>query len=108
MHNRCTRVSIKAIQKQQQPLTKPSQLNHWEYLLTGNPFEQITDAEHSANPGDIVVSPEVWYEAGDMFEGVSIPNTNCHLLKTQTAPQIPFPLEKPYHLWLEHGQTMVR
>lgn len=34
-------------------------VNHWEYLLTGHPFNQISDAEHSANPGDIVLSPEV-------------------------------------------------
>jgi len=82
-------------------------MNHWEYLLTGSPFQQISDAEHSANPGDIVVSPDVWFEAGDMFEGEPVPNTNCHLLKSQKASLLPLPLEKPFHLWIEHGQTMV-
>ncbi|GMH55946.1 hypothetical protein TrLO_g15810 [Triparma laevis f. longispina] len=81
-------------------------INHWEYLLTGHPFNQISDAEHSANPGDIVLSPEVWFEAGDAFEGTLIPNTNLHLLKSQKSKPLPLPIEKPYHLWLEHSSTM--
>jgi len=82
------------------------ELNRWEYLLTGHPFEQISDAEHSAKPGDIVISPEVWKQSGEnMFEGESISGTNLHLLKKQICNVLPPPLEKPYHLWLEHGQT---
>ncbi|GMI04278.1 hypothetical protein TrVE_jg1521 [Triparma verrucosa] len=82
-------------------------VNHWEYLLTGHPFNQISEAEHSANPGDIVLSPEVWFEAGDAFEGTLIPGTNLHLLNGQKSKTIPLPIEKPYHLWLEHSSTMV-
>jgi hypothetical protein len=55
-----------------------------------------------------VVSPEVWFESGEnMFEGEAISGTNLHLLKKQVSNPFPLPLEKPCHLWLEHGQTMV-
>lgn len=49
---------------------------------------------------------QVWFEAGDAFEGTLIPNTNLHLLKSQKSKPLPLPIEKPYHLWLEHSSTM--
>jgi len=83
--------------------------DHWEYLLTGDVFNQISDAEHSANPGDIVVSSQVWDASGDLFKGESVPGTNLRLLKSRNSPQpLACPMEKPYHLWIEHAETIVQ
>ena len=83
--------------------------NHWEYLLTGDVFNQISDAEHSANPGDIVVSSQVWDSSGDLFVGGAITDTNLHRLHSKKGEgSLPLPMEKPFHLWLEHGEILVQ
>lgn len=32
----------------------------WEYLITGLPLTQVSQAEAQAQPGEVVASPEVW------------------------------------------------
>ncbi len=33
-------------------------LNHWEYVIAGDPLRQVAEAEHRAQRGDIILSPE--------------------------------------------------
>lgn len=33
-------------------------LNHWEYVIAGDPLRQVAEAEHQAGRGQIVLSPE--------------------------------------------------
>lgn len=41
--------------------------NRIEYFSTGSPLDQAFNAEHHAEPGDIVLSPEAWEIAKDYF-----------------------------------------
>eukprot|EP00966_Prymnesium_polylepis_P007290 167556-Prymnesium_polylepis.1 len=45
--------------------------DRWEFVLTGDPLRQATDAEHKAKPGEVICSPQVWACADKYFEGES-------------------------------------
>ena len=33
-------------------------LERWEYVVAGDPLRQVTEAEHTASPGETIISPE--------------------------------------------------
>ena len=39
-------------------------LNELEYVAAGEPLTQAFNAEHSAVPGDVIVSPQAFKKAG--------------------------------------------
>ena len=46
-------------------------LNELEYVAAGEPLTQAFNAEHSAVPGDVIVSPQAFAVAGDAFANCS-------------------------------------
>ena len=48
-------------------------LGRWEYVVGGDPVVQMATAEHLAQPGQIVFSPQAWQHAQKFFKGVVIP-----------------------------------
>ena len=46
-------------------------LGRWEYVVAGDPLVQVAMAEHQAEPGQVVVSPQVWRLAEKHFVGVA-------------------------------------
>ena len=60
----------------------------FEYCIAGNPLEQVTEAEHQAEPGLVVVSPQVHKillssSAASVFTGTPLENGVCSI---STAP----------------------
>jgi len=41
----------------------------WEYLVAGDPLVQVAAAEHQAEPGQIILSPQAWQEVEPFFAG---------------------------------------
>jgi hypothetical protein len=44
-------------------------LGRWEYVVGGDPIVQVSTAEHYAEPGQIILSPEAWARANHFFAG---------------------------------------
>lgn len=44
-------------------------LERWEYVVGGDPLAQVAMAEHQAQPGQIVLSPQAWTLAQKFFFG---------------------------------------
>ena len=43
--------------------------DRWEYLVGGDPLVQVAMAEHQAQPGQVVMSPQAWQEVREFFGG---------------------------------------
>ena len=57
-------------------------LERWEYLVAGDPLRQVAEAEHTAGPGETIISPEA-------AAVLASPTTPSALLpRPLTAPQI--------------------
>jgi class 3 adenylate cyclase/tetratricopeptide (TPR) repeat protein len=41
----------------------------WEYVVGGDPLVQVAMAEHQAQPGQIILSPQAWAQAEPFFVG---------------------------------------
>ncbi|MCB0196360.1 MAG: AAA family ATPase, partial [Anaerolineae bacterium] len=46
--------------------------DRWEFLVTGPPLTQVGQVEVCAQPGDIVVSPEVWQHLSPVAAGTAL------------------------------------
>src|SRR5207244_7841419 len=60
----------------------------WEFLPTGAPLVQSNLAEQEAEPGEVVLSPEVWRLGQNQFVGQPLPSGNVRL----EAMPAPLPL----------------
>jgi class 3 adenylate cyclase/tetratricopeptide (TPR) repeat protein len=49
-------------------------LGRWEYVIGGKPLVQVAAAEHLAQPGQIVLSPQTWVTARNFFAATANPN----------------------------------
>ena len=57
-------------------------LERWEYVMAGDPLRQVAEAEHTAGPGETIISPET-------AAVLASPTTPSTLLpRPLTAPQI--------------------
>ncbi|MDM8530612.1 tetratricopeptide repeat protein [Anaerolineales bacterium HSG25] len=64
-------------------------LGRWEYLVAGHPLVQVAMAEHYAQPGQIILSPQAWKEARDIFNGEIIPKSQGFVRLQQTTKPLP-------------------
>jgi class 3 adenylate cyclase len=55
-------------------------LDRWEYVIAGDPLRQVAEAEHRAERGDIVLSPEA--------EALIWPGSRAALLRTRLRHQL--------------------
>jgi class 3 adenylate cyclase/tetratricopeptide (TPR) repeat protein len=46
-------------------------LGRWEYLVGGDPVTQVAMAEHYAQPGQVILSPQAWTLAQEFFQGTA-------------------------------------
>ncbi len=51
-------------------------LGRWEYFVAGPPLVQVAMAEHHAQPGQIIFSPQAWQEAQNFFVGTEIKDSD--------------------------------
>ena len=58
--------------------------NRWEFVLLGDPLRQATDAEHHAQPGEVVCSAEVWVAINDSFVGEPL-EAGCWRVKEEAV-----------------------
>ena len=61
-------------------------LDRWEMLVAGEPLAQMSVAERSARPGDVVLSPTAWACAGDACRGVTLPDGCVRLASVLSPP----------------------
>jgi class 3 adenylate cyclase/tetratricopeptide (TPR) repeat protein len=69
-------------------------LNRWELLFSGTPLEQVGVAEHHAQPGEIILSPEAWALASPCSKGTLLEH-GCVRLQAVDQPLAPTPTERP-------------
>jgi class 3 adenylate cyclase/tetratricopeptide (TPR) repeat protein len=61
--------------------------DRWELLLAGDPFSQMSLAEHQAQPGDVVLSPEAWSLVREAGTGTELEHGTVRLQSiTDAAP----------------------
>ena len=54
-------------------------LGRWEYVVGGDPLVQVATANHQAQPGQIILSPQAWEVARKFFIGASTPNSHGYV-----------------------------
>lgn len=57
-----------------------------EYVPTGAPLAQAFAAEHCAEPGDVIASPEVWATVQAHCEGDTVAGSEGHVRVTRVLP----------------------
>jgi len=63
----------------------------WQLLITGEALTQLNQAEHQAQPGQVVVSPQVWEAIRASSVGETLPEGGTRLTQI-TTPITPTPL----------------
>jgi class 3 adenylate cyclase/tetratricopeptide (TPR) repeat protein len=67
-------------------------LERWEYVVGGDPLVQVTTAEHLAQPGQIILSPQAWARAQNFFRATPINDGHGFVtLDKVTDPLAPLP-----------------
>lgn len=69
-------------------------LNRWEFLLSGAPLAQMSQAKEAARPGQVVLSPEAWSLIRAECGGRELPNGFVELSSTPNVLPVQ-PLELP-------------
>lgn len=60
-------------------------LNHWEFVVAGEPLVQMSQAEHQAQPGEVVLSGTAWKLVEKTCQGENRPE-NCVKLTAVIEP----------------------
>ncbi len=71
-------------------------LERWEYVVGGDPLAQVAMAEHRAQPGQTVFSPQAWALAQEFFSGTA--NANNQEFVNLDRVISPLPKLKPIDL----------
>ncbi|UCG25775.1 MAG: adenylate/guanylate cyclase domain-containing protein, partial [Chloroflexota bacterium] len=59
--------------------------NRWEFLLSGTPLAQMSQAKENARPGKVVLSPEAWSLISSECAGTTLPGGFVELRATPQA-----------------------
>jgi len=73
-------------------------LGRWEYLVAGDPLVQVATAEHQAQPGQIILSPQAWHVAASFFRGDIIPHSEGFVILVEATTPLDLP-ELPVLDW---------
>ena len=57
----------------------------WEFLIAGAPLIQVSAAEHAAQPGEVVLSPEAWELVKGQVTGVGLTSGGARLLSVRAT-----------------------
>lgn len=67
--------------------------DRWEYVITGDPIEQIGSAEPEASAGEVVIAKAAYHPIAGQCKGAALPSGNFRVDKLLDCPElITFPL----------------
>ena len=61
--------------------------NKWKYFLSGESIIQLRDASIHFQSGQIIISPEIWKQAGGILRGKILPDNHMKLKTIKTIQQ---------------------